>query len=114
VFISAALRQGLYIKVAAVASRWQRVGNLIGSGFEPHTSRTPYSHHLLLKQDCRFQWPSENLLFVQEKFPVLRCCIFYILQVWLSNSNFMDVWKRDLHVKVIMPIPAVLTRCEFS
>jgi len=26
-------------KVATVASRWQRVGNLIGSGFEPHTSR---------------------------------------------------------------------------
>jgi len=23
-----------------VASRWQRVGDLIGSGFEPHTSRT--------------------------------------------------------------------------
>jgi len=27
-------------KVAAVASRWQRVGDLIGSEFEPHTSRT--------------------------------------------------------------------------
>jgi len=38
--ISAALRQGPHIKVAAVASRWQRVGDLIGSGFEPHTSRT--------------------------------------------------------------------------
>jgi len=29
-----------HIKVAAVASRWQRVGDLIGSGFEPYTSRT--------------------------------------------------------------------------
>jgi len=32
-----ALRQGPHIKVATVASRWQRVGDLIGSGFEPHT-----------------------------------------------------------------------------
>jgi len=38
VSISAALRQGPHhtIKVATVASRWQRVGDLIGSGFEPH------------------------------------------------------------------------------
>jgi len=28
------------LKIAAVASRWQRVNDLIGSGFEPHTSRT--------------------------------------------------------------------------
>jgi len=28
------------MKVATVASRWQRVVDLIGSGFEPHTSRT--------------------------------------------------------------------------
>jgi len=28
------------IKVATVASRWQRVGDLIDSGCEPHTSRT--------------------------------------------------------------------------
>jgi len=34
------LRQGPHIKVAAVASPWQRVGDLIGSGSEPHTSRT--------------------------------------------------------------------------
>jgi len=27
-------------KVATVASRWQCVGDLIGSGFEPYTSRT--------------------------------------------------------------------------
>jgi len=31
---------GPHIKVAAVASRWQRVGNLIGLGFERHASRT--------------------------------------------------------------------------
>jgi len=31
---------GSGIKVATVASRWQRVGDLIGSGFKPHTSRT--------------------------------------------------------------------------
>jgi len=36
VLISAVLRQGPHIKVAAVASRWQRVGDLIGSEFEPH------------------------------------------------------------------------------
>jgi len=30
----------MHIKVATVASRLQRVGDLIGSGFEPHTSRT--------------------------------------------------------------------------
>jgi len=35
--ISATLRQNPDFKVAAVASRWQRV-DLIGSGFEPHTS----------------------------------------------------------------------------
>jgi len=29
-----------HIKVAAVASRWQRVGDLIVSGFEPQTSYT--------------------------------------------------------------------------
>jgi len=34
------LRQGPHIKVATVASCWQRVGDLIGSGVEPHTSRT--------------------------------------------------------------------------
>jgi len=28
------------IKIATVASRWQRVGDLIGAGFEPHSSRT--------------------------------------------------------------------------
>jgi len=33
--ISAALRQGPQFKAAAVASRWQRVGDLIGSEFEP-------------------------------------------------------------------------------
>jgi len=37
---SAALRQGSHIKVAIVASCWQRVGDLIGSGFESHTTRT--------------------------------------------------------------------------
>jgi len=31
--------QGPPIKVVAVASRWQRVGDLIGSRFESHTSR---------------------------------------------------------------------------
>jgi len=34
-----ALRQGPHIKVATVASRWQRMRDLIGSGFEPHTSQ---------------------------------------------------------------------------
>jgi len=34
------LRKVPHIKVAAVASRWQHVGDLIGLGFEPHTSRT--------------------------------------------------------------------------
>jgi len=38
--ISAALRQGPHIKVAAVASRWKRVEDLIGSGFEPYILRT--------------------------------------------------------------------------
>jgi len=38
--ISAALCQGPHIKVAAVASYWQHVENLIGSGFKLHTSRT--------------------------------------------------------------------------
>jgi len=38
--ISETLRQGPHIKVATVASRWERVGDLIGSGFEPHISRT--------------------------------------------------------------------------
>jgi len=32
--ISAALRQGLHFKVAAVASGWQHVEDFIGSGFE--------------------------------------------------------------------------------
>jgi len=31
---------GSHINVATVASCWQRVEDLIGSGFEPHTSRT--------------------------------------------------------------------------
>jgi len=33
------LRQGPHIKVAVVASRWQCMGDMIGLGFEPHTSR---------------------------------------------------------------------------
>jgi len=37
--ISTALRQSPLIKVAAVASHWQHVGDLIVSGFEPHTFR---------------------------------------------------------------------------
>jgi len=37
--ISAALRQGPHFKVVtAVASRWQRAADLLGSGFKPHTS----------------------------------------------------------------------------
>jgi len=40
VLIYTALHQSPHIKVATVSSRWQRVGDLIGSGFEPHTSRT--------------------------------------------------------------------------
>jgi len=32
--ISAAFYQGPHIKVAAVAGCWQRVGDLIGSGFD--------------------------------------------------------------------------------
>jgi len=36
--ISAVLPQGPNIKVAGVASRWQRVGDLIGSGFVLLTS----------------------------------------------------------------------------
>jgi len=32
--------EGPHIKVATVTSRWQRVGDLIGSRFELHTSRT--------------------------------------------------------------------------
>jgi len=39
-FNSVSLRQGPHIKVVTVTSRWQRVDYLIGSGFEPHTSRT--------------------------------------------------------------------------
>jgi len=35
-----ALSQVPHIKVTAVASRWQRVRDLIGSGFEPYTFRT--------------------------------------------------------------------------
>jgi len=38
--ISAALHQDPHIKVATVASCWQCLEDLIGSGFEPHTSRT--------------------------------------------------------------------------
>jgi len=37
---STALRQGSHIKVETLVSRLQRVGDLIGSGFEPYTSRT--------------------------------------------------------------------------
>jgi len=44
------------IKVATLASRWQRMGDLIGSGFEPHTSRirserltTCHTLHLFFK-----------------------------------------------------------------
>jgi len=40
VAIIAALRQGPHFKIAAVASRWQRVGDLIGAKFEPPTYRT--------------------------------------------------------------------------
>jgi len=32
--------QGPYFKVAAVASRWQRVEDLIGSKFQPHIFRS--------------------------------------------------------------------------
>jgi len=35
-----ALRHGPHIKVAAVASRWHRVEDLIYSGFEPCTFQT--------------------------------------------------------------------------
>jgi len=35
--IFAALLRGPHIKVAAEASRWQRMGDLIGSRYEPRT-----------------------------------------------------------------------------
>jgi len=35
-----ALCQGPHVKVVAEASRWQRVVDLIGSGYKPHTSCT--------------------------------------------------------------------------
>jgi len=35
--ICAALRQSPHIHASTVASCWQCVGDLIGSGFEPHT-----------------------------------------------------------------------------
>jgi len=38
--ISATLHQGPHIKIVTVASRWQHVGDLIGSGFEPQTFLT--------------------------------------------------------------------------
>jgi len=44
--ISAALRQDPDFKDAAGASRWQRVGDLIGLGFEPYTFRTRNRYHL--------------------------------------------------------------------
>jgi len=49
--ISAALHQGPHIKVAAVASRWQRVGDLIGSGSEPYHTSGARSKRLTT---CRF------------------------------------------------------------
>jgi len=33
---------GPHIKVSTVASCWQRVGDWIGSGFEPHTKQQKY------------------------------------------------------------------------
>jgi len=56
---SAALHQDPYINVAAVASRWQRVGDLIGSGFESHTSCTR-SLNLLIK--LTKWWPPNTLM----------------------------------------------------
>jgi len=50
--ISAALRQGPHIKVAAMASRWQHVGDLIGSGFKP-ISPAPEANVLLLEPSGR-------------------------------------------------------------
>jgi len=57
--ISAALRQGPHIKVATVASCWQCVGYLIGSRFEPHTSRTR-SERLIT---CAI-WPVQTKNFI--------------------------------------------------
>jgi len=36
--------QNLHFNVAAVVGRWQRVGNLIGSGFVLHTFRSRIKH----------------------------------------------------------------------
>jgi len=53
-----ALRQGSHIKVAVVASRWQGVGELIGSGFEHHTSCTTRVKRLIT---C-VMWPVSVLI----------------------------------------------------
>jgi len=77
----ATLRQGLHIKVAAVASRWQRVGDLIGSKFEPRTSRTRSRRLPLLT--CRSTL-NITLDFVFLNFTDNR-----------SNSSFVD-WCSNL------------------
>jgi len=63
--ISAALRQSHTIKVATVASCWQRMGDLISLGFEAHTSHTRselLTTCAIWPVDLNYQSPNHKLL----------------------------------------------------
>jgi len=73
------------IKVAMVASCWQRMGDLIGSGFEPYTSRTRSERlTLVLSGRITSKLFKQNQLFfstVKASPPVMvtfvRCLLLY-------------------------------------
>jgi len=71
-----ALYHGPHIQAAA-ASRWQRMGDLIGSGFEPYTSRTRSSR---LTTTCTI-WPvfSQRYNWELEGSKYYRQYTFYFL-----------------------------------
>jgi len=96
---SAALRQGPHFKVTAVASRWQRVGDLIGSGFELHTCRSrrlttcaiwwcykshlqPNANFFVYKFGCMHSFSADAVLLK------LQITYFQILKLTKARSNY--------------------------
>jgi len=83
--ISAALCQGLHINVVTVASRWQRVGDLIGSEFESHTS----SNKGRRLTSCA-SWPVEDIKQNIKRFLVVQNLKIAESSVFMSVEKFRE------------------------
>jgi len=99
--ISGALHQGPNFKVATVASRWHLVGDLIGSGFEPHTSLQ--MGHLVRRLSMMTLWTglkqqhsaSDDTKLVQTK-KIKPPCALYLYGSSMHSANLAGAERHTL------------------